>query len=190
MSKTKLSIKEQIRRAQQSGGGHPTKTVTVWLGADLDLVAEYENAVKALENPPKAKRLGDDPMTALRSRADELHEQLDAYRIEWKIRGLDWRRWEALTAKHPPRKTDDGGVDPRDRAGWNAETLAPAVIRAATVSPKCDDDDWLFLLGDEDTEGALTASQVDYLALQVHNLTHTPVDVPFWSAASPTTQTS
>jgi hypothetical protein len=187
----KVSIKEQIRRNKQSGGGHPTKTVPVWLGADMDLVEQYEAAIQQLDDPPKAKTLdGAGSRAVIEARIAELRAQLEEYRIEWRVRGLDFKRWERLTAQHPPRKAADSTVDPRDRVGWNAETLAPALVRMATVSPQLDDEDWTALLGDDDTEGQLTAGQIDRIAVTIHSLTHTPIDVPFWSAASPTIQDS
>lgn len=188
-AKKKVSIKEQIRRNRQAGG-QPTKTVTVWLGADMDVVAEYEAALQELENPPKTKKLGEDPAAETKARVAALRAQLEEYRVAWRVRGLDDKRWERLVAQHPPRKTDDGSIDPRDRAGWNSESFPPALVKAATVSPDLDDEDWAALLGDDETEGQLTASQLDGLAAVAATLTKQPIDVPFWPAASPTTASS
>lgn len=186
-TKKKLSAKERIRR-----GGPPTRTVTVWLGADLDLVDQYEAAVKELEEAQKpADSLAGNGSTAdITARIEALREQLDQYAMDFRLRGMDDKRWVRLLAEHPPRTGDDGERVPSDRPGWNAETFPPALVRATTVSPELDDEDWLALLGDDDTEGQLTGAQVDELAAVAFSLSKVSVDVPFWRAASPTRPTS
>ncbi len=185
-TKKKLSVKERIRR-----GGPPTKTVPVWLGADLDLIEQYETLRAELENARPAKTLaGDGGRADLEARLESLREQLDDYAFPFKLRGMDDKRWQKLVDKHPPRQLEDGGVDPRDKAGWNAETFPGALVKATTVFPELDDEDWLALLGDDDTEGQLTPAQLDELAAAAYKLSKVPVDVPFWSAVSPSPTSS
>jgi hypothetical protein len=179
--KKTLSAKERIRR-----GGPPTRTVTVWLGADLDVVDQYEAAVKELgeAQQPSDSLAGNGSTSDISARIESLRAQLDEYAMDLKLRGMDDKRWVRLVAEHPPRKAD-GEVDPRDRPGWNGETFPAALVKATTVSPVLDDEDWRALLGDDDTEGQLTGAQVDELASVAFNLSRASVDVPFWSAASP-----
>lgn len=182
-----LSLKERIRNA-----GPPMKTVRVWLGADMDLVEQYEAAERELEEAqkPADSLAGNGPTADIQARLDVLRARLGELALDFRLRGMDDKRWQRLVAEHPPRKMEDGSVDPRDRPGWNAETFPPALVRAATVSPELDDEDWLVLLGDEETEGRLTGAQVDELAAVAFNLSKAPVDVPFSSAASPSRSSS
>jgi hypothetical protein len=185
----KTSLKEKIRR------GAPTDLVAVWIGAPVDLIREYEQACKALEEAEKQ----DSPSDSLagpsslstdedRAQVDRLRGELEDYVVEFRLRGLDSKRWERLLAAHPPRKDEDGNVDPRDKRGWNAATFPAALVRATTISPELDEQDWLALLGDDEQPGSLTDGQVDRLAGPGFTLSQTAVDVPFWSAASPTTR--
>lgn len=186
-TKKKLSLKEKIRR------GPATEVVPMWVGADMTLVREYEAAQAALE----ADTADDDslagpevtkPETTERMR--EIQEELADYLIEFRVRAVDPKRWNKLLEKHPPRTDDEGKADPRDRTGWNMETFPPALIRAATVSPELDDDDWRVLLGDETTEATLTGGQIDQLSAAVLRLSQFHINIPFARAASPTTPSS
>lgn len=183
--KTKISMKERLRRAQQAGGGLPTRTMNVWLGVDVALLEEYLAATAAADQSPDAaprgRRLGQAaPVVEAQQRAAELREQLEEFRVAWKVRALDSREWAKLLAAHPPRKSGDE-VDPVDaNVGWNSETMPPALVRAATVDPVLDDEDWKLLLGDDfGTPAQLSWGQIDSLAVAVFNLTKKSIDIPF-----------
>jgi hypothetical protein len=185
----KTSLKEKIRR------GAPTDLVAVWIGAPVDLVREYEQACKALEeaeqhDSPADSLAGPSSLSTEQDRAqvDRLRGELEDYVVEFRLRGLDPKRWERLTSKHPPRQDAEGNLDSRDKQGWNNETFPAALVRATTISPELDEQDWLALLGDDEQPGSLTFGQVDRLAGVAFRLSQTAVDVPFWSAASPTTR--
>lgn len=189
MGKNKLTLKEKIRR------GGPTDLVAVWIGAPMDLVREYEQAYEKLQEAKQA----DSPADSLagpsglstdedQAEVERLRAELEDYVVEFRIRGLDDKRWERLLDKHQPRKDGEGNVDPRDKRGWNAATFPRALVRATTVTPEFDEDDWLALLGDDEHEGSLSAGQIDLLAGVAFRMSQVAVDVPFWSAASPTTR--
>jgi hypothetical protein len=186
-TKKTISVKERIRR-----GGPPTKTVRVWLGADLDLVEQYEAAERELEaaQAPADSLAGNGSTADISARLDALRAQLDEFAFDFRLRGMDYKRWQRLTAEHPPRKAEDGSVDPQDRVGWNSETFPLALVRAATVAPELDDEDWLALLGDDVTEGSLSSAQLDELAAVAFSLSKAPVDIPFSRAASLTRSSS
>lgn len=186
----KITLKEKIRR------GGPTDLVAVWIGAPVDLVREYEQACERLEEGEKEQSPADSLAGPAGLSVDEeratvarLRDELEDYVVEFRLRGLDPKRWERLLAKHPPRKDGEGNVDSRDKHGWNAETFPAAAVRAATLAPELDDDDWLALFGDDENEGSLTFGQIDRLAGVAFRLSNGNVDVPFWSAVSPTTRT-
>lgn len=183
-----MDIKERIRKA-----GPTTRTVPVWLGADLDLVDEYEAAVQALEaaKKPADSLAGNGPVADLEARVDELRERLDEFRVDFKLRGLDDLHWSRLLDQHGPRKDAEGKDNPEDAEfGYNLETFPAALVRAATVEPVMDDEDWVALLGDEGTLGLLTSNQLQQVFKVAFRLSRHPVDVPFSSAASKQTRSS
>lgn len=198
--KQKLSIKEQLRRAaQRPGGGRPTKTHTVFIGADLDVIEQYEQALAELEKldesgdsaPQRGRRLSDpSSRTAVEARIEALREQLEEYAVDFRLRGLDDKTIARLEAEHPPRKGADGEVVEDDRGGLNAATFPRAIIRQTVISPEMDDEDWLMLLGDDENPGQLTHDQIDRMAGLGYRLSKLAVDVPFWRAASATTRSS
>jgi hypothetical protein len=180
-----LSIKERIRQSAPV-----TKPVTVWLGADMGLVEEYEEIEAELKNLRPNDSLAGDGGGPLRDRLAELRQELDQFAVVFRLRGLDDGHYESLLSQHPPRRKDDG-VDPRDlRFGWNIATFPAALVRASTVEPELDDEDWRLLIGQEGVPGKLTAGQLDELAGVAFRLSKHPVDVPFSSAASPSRPSS
>ncbi|MEO3922715.1 hypothetical protein ABGB07_02350 [Micromonosporaceae bacterium B7E4] len=177
-----LSAKERIRRA-----GPTTKTVRVWLGADLDLLEQYEAAQRELEEAqkPATSLAGNGPTGNIQARLDALRAQLDEYAMDFRLRGLADGRFRRLLEEHKPRRAGDE-IHPHDNRGWNAATFPGALVKASTVSPELDEDDWFALLGDEDTDGLLTSTQLDELAAAAYRLSRVEVDIPFSPAGSPT----
>lgn len=170
--KATLSLKERIRR------GGPTRTLTVWIGADLDLLDEYERLSNP--TPDQATSLAGAAPTVENPRLAELRALLAEYEVQFKLRGLDSRRWNKLVAAHAPRLDADGTILKEDRAiGANMATFPDALVRAATVCPDLDDEDWAALLGDEDTEGSLTPGQLDELSAAAFSLAKVGPDIPF-----------
>jgi len=176
------SIKERIRKA-----GPTTRTVRVWLGADLDLIDEYEAAEQAVEQAkqPADSLAGSGSIDEATQRLERVRARLDECAVDFKLRGLDDLHYCRLLEQHPPRRAEDGTLDERDRTGWHKETFPPALVRACVVEPELDDEDWAALLGDEGRYGLLTSVQLDGLAAEAFALTRHPVDVPFSRAASP-----
>lgn len=185
--KKKLSVKEKIRR------GPAAETIPVWVGADLDLVREYERLEGELIAVHKdSDSLAGPEVTAevKRARMQELADELADYVVEFRLNPIGPKQWAKLMAKHPPRQTAEGQTDPRDRVGWNMTTCPGAMVRAATVAPDFDDDDWLVLLGDDDTDGNLTDGQIDELSAAVLRLSQHHINIPFSRAASTTSRNS
>lgn len=181
-----MDIKERIRRA-----GPTTRTVRVWLGADLDLVDEYETALAALEaaKQPGDSLAGNGSPAELEKRVDGLRKRLDGFAADFRMRGLDDLNWSRLVDAHPPRPDDKLDAD----MGYNTETLPPAAVRLGTVTvdgEELDDGDWLALIGEHGSLGVLTSNQLEQLFKMVFRLTRHAVDVPFSPAASKPTQSS
>jgi hypothetical protein len=177
---TVSSFKERLAAA-----GPSTKTVTVIIGADLGLLDEYERVSASLDDVKPADSLaGNGSRSDALARLAAIEAALAPHRFDFRVRGLDDKRWERLVAEHPPRQVD-GKPDPRDRIGWNMATFPAALVKVCVVEPQLDADDWLMLLGDDDVQGLLPGSELDKLSAAGFRLSRVQVDVPFWSAASP-----
>ncbi|MEU4570730.1 hypothetical protein [Micromonospora sp. NPDC023956] len=183
------SIKDRISRARDSRGT-VTKPITVWLAPDMGLVEQYQRAVADLENaaepsdvpPPGASLEEPGPnRTVLRERVDQLRDRLDEYALKLTVRALSDDEWQRLVDAHPPRrKTDNTDGDPRDaESGWNTTTFPGALLRAGTVAPELDEEDWANLLGADGHPGVLTHPQVQAAAAEVLALSRYPLDIPF-----------
>jgi hypothetical protein len=180
-AETMSDIKAMISKARR-----PETTVTLHL--DTGLVEEFEQTEKLLEAEqakPTNSLEGNPEARRLAERLDELGEQMQASRLEFRLRALSPRRWVALREEHPPRRGDDGEILPRDRhlGGVNLDDFSEALLRLCVISPELDDDDWAALLGDD---GVLTDGQYNMLASAAIRLNESDVDIPFSLAASKT----
>lgn len=180
------TIKDRLAKV-----GVSTRSETVIVGADLDLLDEHERLKAELDDPTPADSLaGNGSRTEKLERLAEIELALEPHRFTFRLRGLDDKRWERLVAEHPPRRTDEGEPDKRDRIGWNMSTFPGALVRLATVEPVLDDEDWLALLGDDEVQGKLPGAELDKLSAAAFRLSKVQVDVPFWSAGSPPSRDS
>ena len=191
------SIKDRLRQNAAEGKGQPTRSVPIFLGADLDLVERYQAVTDLLSQEEagsgrrKAPRLGDvSDHSALEAELEELRAKLADAQVVFRLRGIDDGRWDRLVAQHPPRKVDDQ-IDPRDRStGWNSATFPIALLRATVIDPDLDDEDWRLLLGTEDIDGQLSSGQLEQLVLAAIGISRGAIDIPFWSVASKATPNS
>ena len=174
-------VKALIRQAKL-----PERTVQVCLRADL--VAEMEQAERELA---EAQREISGSLAA-GSRVREIAERIEALRrdmldhtVEFRLRAMPRPVWTAFLAEHPPRKTESGEVDERDKwIGVNTDTFFPALVRRSVVEPELDDDDWDAL------DQSLTSRQFDDLSDAAWSLNRREVDIPFSRAASRILQSS
>jgi hypothetical protein len=165
-------------------------TYTVCTRADLlaefgKLDQDLRTALKARIADPRIEGAGTADISA---RAQDLQEQIRASTVEFRLRALAPKRWQALVAAHPPRQTDAGGVHEDDHMNVNNETFFPVLIRASVVTPKLQDETWEALL-DQDGE-RLSNAQYQAWANKCWNLNVKDVGVPFSYAASLTMRLS
>lgn len=173
------------------GGKLPEDTVPVCTRGDL--VDEYRRVadelaqarIRATADP----RLAGSGTPALDARIEELHGQIEAATVPFRLRALAPRRWRELVEQHPPRKVGGNAVHPDDAGvGVNRETFFPALIRVSTVEPKLRDETWDQLL-DPDGE-LLNVAQFQRLWRTCWDLNKQEPDVPFSLAGLLTTRSS
>lgn len=162
----------------------PEKTVPITL--DVGLADEFEQTEKALEAAQeKPARLDGNPEARqLAERLAELREQMQASRLDFRLRALPRKKWLALKDEHPPRKGTDGEPVPTDRhLGVNVDEFFAALLRLSVVAPELDDEDWASLLDDD---GVLNDGQFNKLSVAAYALNEGEVDIPFSLAGSRT----
>ncbi|WP_435233369.1 hypothetical protein [Micromonospora aurantiaca (nom. illeg.)] len=160
--------------------------MTVYLGVDVGLIDEYETLQERLDEITKEGAPGDSlegnpQRDQMMARMQEIRAQLDECALTLRLRALDGDEWQRLVDEHPPRrKAGAEEADPRDAtAVWNTSTFPRALLRAATVEPQLDDEDWRLLLGDESTRSKLTDPQITDAANTVARLSRFSISLPF-----------
>lgn len=81
----------------------------------------------------------DAELAPLQAAVDRALVALDAATIWLTFRSLGRKRWHALLEEHPPTDADHEAFaretgNPEARSRWNAETLAPVLVRRACIS--------------------------------------------------------
>jgi hypothetical protein len=166
--------------AIQARARRPEDVVRVCLAGDL--VAEHE----ALEQ--RLAELKDDPNAGVEGNGSaELAEQIQALEERMKadtypirLRALKRPAFKALVAAHPPRRTDEGEVDERDKGrGFNIDSLYEVLVPLSIVDPQLDEPAMRRLVDEDLTDGQFI--ELGNLAFFLNRGT---VDVPFSRAAS------
>ena len=147
-----------------------------------DLVAEYTRLDRELAQArlqaaadPRAAGTGAPDLAA---RLSDLHEQITAATVPFRVRALSPKRWVELAEQHPPRRQPDGSVHPHDTGpGVNNETFFPALIRESTIEPVLRDETWTALLDPAGT--LLNQEQRIRLGRACWDLNKQEPDVPF-----------
>jgi hypothetical protein len=153
-----------------------------------DLTAEHEELERQLDRATTQPR---DSLAAGSSASDlseqiaALEEQMRDHTVVFKMQALPRPKWKALVEAHPPRRTDDGDLDERDKYIGVGPDFFPVMIRACTVEPNLSDDVWALLFDEK-----LTDRQFDELSNAAWGLNRRDVDVPFSRAASRIRETS
>lgn len=179
-----LSIKDKIKRAKR-----PTRTVEVCL--ETDLQTEYERLHQQLAEvrarEATDKRLGSGAESRqIAEQITALQAEMAEYVITFELGAVGPKAWDALLREHPPRE----GNQDDSMLGHNVEAFSDAAIRACTISPTLDDEDWAELLGSDDRDGKLTPKQYADLNNAVMALNIRTISVPNSYAASAILRTS
>lgn len=164
----------------QARASRPEDIVPVCMAGKL--VAEHEKLERQLaelKEDPAAGIEGDD-RGELAEQIQALEEQMKADTYPFRLRALKRPAFKALLAASPPRRTEDGEIDERDRArGFDIDVLYDKLVPLSIIDPQLDDAAMRKLV-DED----LTDGQFIELGNMAYFLNRGSVDVPFSRAAS------
>jgi len=132
----KPSIKQAIKQAKPSEA-----TVAVCLRGDLvQKLHELEQTrIDILGTAAMDSMLGPPDTSEVDAEIEKVKEEQRAHTFDFRLRELDYRRWDKLETSHPPRDGHNERVNP--------DTFFPALIRASVVEPRLDNEDWADLLG-------------------------------------------
>ena len=103
-----------------------TVTITHMIAYDEALTAEIA-ALEAQAANPGRRRMSEKPDTG---RLDQLRQRLAGKAVKITFEALPWRAYAALRADHKKRPD----VEADERAGYNTDTFADALLQAAIVS--------------------------------------------------------
>lgn len=166
-------------KAMRKAARLPERTVPICFRGDL--IADYEALDRELTK--LKKNAGD----SLDSGAGAVLEQMDAVEAEMaentylvRLRAMTFADYNALVAKHPPRRDDDGQIvdDDKDLGVDVAGFWAP-FIRASIIDPPLPTEaDW------EEFVAGITDYQYGLLGNTAFSLNRGSVDIPFSLAAS------
>lgn len=168
------SIKEKLAAAKL-----PEKPVPLCLRGDLQ--AQFEEMERQLAAAEKGNSgsLAGNGTRPIAEQIEALRNEMLEHTIDFRLRAMPRPEFKAFVAEHPPRKTEDGGIDDRDKwIGVNTETFFDALVRSSVFEPELDDEDWATL------DVALTDWQFEQLSDTAWGLNRREVDVPFSRAAS------
>lgn len=154
----------------------PERTVELCLRGDLQ--AQFEDLERALAKAQQSPgdKLTDTGPRAIAQQIEDLRAEMSEATLVVTMRAMPRRQWAELVAAHPAPKGSD--------LAFNADSLAPALVRMSIVDPVLSDEQW------EQLDAVLTDAQFDELALTANALNRRPVDVPFSLAASRTLRNS
>jgi len=169
-----MDIKALLKQARRR-----TARVEVCLRGDL--AGEYEQLERDLAKLPPNNRLGGDPeRQRITADMERLRTEMAEGTVTFRLEALSDTAFQRLVDEHPPRRDGDE-INERDaQSGYNRATFYDALVRACTVEPELDDEDWELLLG----EDGMSPGQKLNLSLEASRINGESVDVPFSPAAT------
>lgn len=169
-----IDIKGIIKQAKRRSA-----TVDVCLRGDL--AGEYEKYEADLAKLPPNNKLGGDPeRRRILAEMDRLRAEMAEGTVTFRLEALSDPAFQRLVDEHPPRR-DGNDVNARDaEAGYNRATFYDALIRACTIEPELDAEEWDLLLG----EDGMSGGQKLELYGEASRINGQSVDVPFSPAVS------
>lgn len=138
-----------------------TTEVVLFQGDDYDEFAERLAAVDRAARTGAVRRLMDAaPVDVAAGDYDEFLAAAVDRAVKVTLRAMSPKKWRELVSAHPMREDD-----PRDRLGFNIETLGDALVPASLVKAVCgeDSEDFGSDAAREEFLESLTAGQWDQL---------------------------
>lgn len=164
-----MDIKALLKQAKRR-----TATVEVCLRGDL--AGEYEQLERDLAKLPPNNRLAGTPeRQRITAELERLRGEMADGTVTFRLEALSDAAFQRLVDEHPPRRDGDEVRERDAEHGFNWDTFPGALVRACTVEPDLDADDWELLLG----EDGMSRGQRLELTLEVLRVNGSAVDVPF-----------
>lgn len=146
-----------------------------------DLAGEYDDLATQLERLPDSNKLGGDPnRRRITDEMDRLRAEMEEATVTFRLEAMPDAQFQQLMEDHPPRRDGDEVNAGDAEAGYDRATFYRPLVRACTIDPELDDEDWDLLLG-EDGLSPADMSRLIAAALRVNTRR---VDVPFSPAGS------
>lgn len=153
----------------------PQRLVPICLRGDLAAqVQELEQQLEKAKQPAGSASLAGDGSRAIAQQIEAVREQMAAASATFRLSALSRRQFDEFIVEHPARAEDRMDMV----AGYNRETMGPALIRRCLEHPKLTDAQW------ERLSDVLTPGEWARLDKAASELNFKEISVPFSSAAS------
>ncbi|WP_333770946.1 hypothetical protein [Streptomyces sp. IBSBF 2435] len=147
----------------------PRTSVPLYL--DAELASEIADAAEALERAAAYDETSNEPDTApaLARHLRDLEDAAEASRVLFVLQAISHRAYRRLVGEHPPTEQQrqmmaDLGAEPPP---YDADALAPQLVRKQLVSPQVDSDEEFEVFWDELNDGQLQQLWQSALAVQL-----------------------
>lgn len=169
-----------------AGARRPEKSVPICLRGDL--AADHEEAERQLREAQKrtADSLAGTGTGTIIARIEAIEAEMRENTQDFRLRALPKPVFRALVEAHPPRRDPETGdiIDSDRLILSNYDTLLPALVRACTIDPGLDENEW------NELYDLLTDRQIGNLEDAAWFVNRGEVNVPFSQAASLMRRTS
>lgn len=156
-----MATTNRLKRAL-ARAGRPERTIPVVFAAHL--VAELEQLERDYAAALVTDAAGAESLesgaeaAAIRERIQRVRADLVESTVIFRLRALEPHVYAEMRDQHPPRPGNRIDLN----VGFNRDTFIPALVRACTVDPHPDEDDWKLIFGEPAEEGeADTGEQGD-----------------------------
>lgn len=158
------------------------RSVPLCLRGDLQSAyEELERRLEAAEDTDMGDSLASGSATAgIEAEMAALRDQMRSSTITVVMRALPRKAYRKLMSLHPPKRDDEGKVDPQDATvGFNMDTFFDPLIRACWAKPEISKTRMNLLLDEK-----ISDRQWQRLGRTAWDVNTEDVDVPFSSAGS------
>lgn len=153
----------------------PEQQVQICLRGDLLVrFAELERELATASTATNESLASGAVPRELAERMEAVREEMHEGSVTFTLRALSEQAWRAILKLHPAQVDNYADL----RAGFNRETMGPALIKVCVVEPKLSPDQWTKL------RDKLSPAEWSKLDKAASDLNFEAVSIPFSEAAS------